>query len=142
MHVVADLDGTLLNGRHIEHLLDGTPEGRARYHAHSLNAPLDVEVWNIARTASRLTVLTYRDEGLRGLTEEWLDANGVCPDVLVMRAPGDTRAAWQFKLPWILDNDVALVLEDNAATLQALHFFGVPAIACPIAANDADLMLV
>lgn len=93
--VIADLDGTLVDVSAILHHVDGEERDFAAFHAASAESPARPEVVAAVRAAhergATVLVVTSREFVWRDLTLDWLAANEVPYDQLVMRIVGDYR---------------------------------------------------
>lgn len=101
--VVFDLDGTLANNAHRDHLLPA--EGRLAEHwdAHAKACGMDqpildtIDVMGQLEDRNCVVILTGRSEVARPETEAWLIKHDVRHDGLIMRQVDDHRKATEFK---------------------------------------------
>lgn len=134
MIVVVDLDGTLCNSAHREHL------ARAKqwdeFHRALREDEPNQDVLQVLGTISwRFTIvgLTGRNEVYRPATLKWLKRHEVVLDDLLMRPDGDWRQDHVLK-PELLDvwleanghqhSDVLLILEDREKVVEAWRDLG------------------
>lgn len=92
---IVDIDGTLADCRHrLHHVLPGAKRNWEAFFSEMDEDPL---IWQVAEVVrhlaieSRIVLCSGRPENYRGITEAWLDRNGVQRDALYMRPAGDTR---------------------------------------------------
>ena len=104
--VVFDLDGTLANGRHRNHLVPKPEDAHSTYawDKHNLEADKDepiqdtIDVCNALYEAGyEIVILTGRCDVSAALTVLWLDKYGVKYDRLLMRPREDHRPDTLFK---------------------------------------------
>lgn len=134
--VVIDLDGTLCNTQHRQHLAAiGEWD-----HFHSMcteDEPFDdIEQFIFTmREHFQVILLTARPEKFRTQTEEWLRSFMIEYDVLLMKADGDYRKTSDFKLQSIEQyfgskdqalETVAWTLEDDDKNVEAFRNYGLP----------------
>lgn len=118
MILVFDLDGTLADNRHREHLLAGeSPQWDAFFEACDQDK-LVVPIANIAQCmwvhGHRIVVLTGRPESVRNKTSMWLTDNGVPYHKLLMRPDGDYRPSTDLKRALLQENVIRHLLPDEA----------------------------
>lgn len=80
-----DLDGTLahMNGR--------SPFDPTLYHTDIVDEHVREALWNYQDMGYEVIILTARDDTHRQAVDDWLYANGIQPDLVLMRKGGDTR---------------------------------------------------
>jgi hypothetical protein len=137
--VIADLDGTLCDVSGILHHLDGEERDFAAFHAASADCPPHDEVADAVRAAhdagKAVLVVTSREFVWRDLTLDWLVANGIPHDELVMRIVGDYRAddvvkaemldqleadGWAISEAWEDSADIVELWESRGITVHAV----------------------
>lgn len=109
--IIFDLDGTLANGKHRNHLVPAASIANlcSSWEVHNLASVDDtpiadtIEVCNTLYQTFHIIILTGRCEVARGITVAWLEEHGVQYDELIMRPEGDDR-------PDILYKEEALLL--------------------------------
>ena len=97
--VVFDLDGTLSNGKHRNHLVPKPEDAHSTYawDEHNLEAIHDtpiqdtINICNSLDISYDIVILTGRCDMARGITEEWLEENNVFYEKLIMRGREDHR---------------------------------------------------
>ena len=98
---VFDIDGVVADVRHRLHFLDRSPKNWHRFFQSAATDNALSEGAELARIADRdheLVWLTGRPEWIRDLTVDWLAACGLPAGRLLMRRPGDHRAARLMKI--------------------------------------------
>lgn len=132
--VVIDLDGTLCDDRHREHL---TKAGRwDDFHARCVEdqAWPDVKaVINAVNETINTVAITGRNERYRKVTMDWLLAQGVSIDTLHMRPDDDYRPSVELKTDLLLDHfgtiekareSILFILEDRNDVVEAWRNLG------------------
>ena len=129
--VVIDIDGTVANHRHREHLIAGAnPDWGAFFASSGLDDPLPEGITLATEHALASTViwLTGRPERYRQLTAEWLAANGLPTANLNMRPDNDMRPAATFKADRLAQlsamYDIALIVDDDEQVVATLRQAG------------------
>jgi len=105
INVVFDLDGTLANGKHRNHLVPDKSIAHKceSWEIHNLASVDDtpiadtIAVCNALGKIYNIIILTGRCEIARGITIDWLREHGVKYDHLVMRPLDDDRADILYK---------------------------------------------
>jgi hypothetical protein len=129
MDIIVDIDGTLANGSHRQHLLNQIPKDWKTYqtlaHLDTVHQPIVDLVRNLYEYCEATIILcTGRGEQERKLTVAWLHANKIPFHYLYMRAEKDYRADDVIKLE-LLDKMIeeglnpSLVLDDRARVVAA-----------------------
>jgi len=103
--VVFDLDGTLANGKHRNHLVPKPEDAHSTYawDEHNLESINDtpiqdtIDVCNMIPAGLDIVVLTGRCEMARDITERWLCKHQVAYDKLIMRGREDHRPDTLYK---------------------------------------------
>lgn len=131
--IVVDIDGTVANHRHREHLIAGaSPNWEAFFAGSGLDDPLPQGVALATERALDCVViwLTGRPERYRQLTAHWLAANGLPTANLNMRPDNDMRPAATFKAERLaqLSNtyDIGLIIDDDELVVATLRQAGWP----------------
>lgn len=141
MIVVFDIDGTISNGAHREHLAH---EKRwDEFHAlANLDPPITqtVEVLSALYEAGHtIEIWTARPDTFKVQTIDWLKLREIPYHNLVMRQEGDWRRAFILKLEWFLQREPherpQLVFEDHPETTRLLRAAG--AIVCQVADRES-----
>lgn len=129
--VVIDIDGTVADHRHREHLIAGdSPNWQAFFAASGLDDALaeGVALTNAHGLASIVIWLTGRPERYRQLTAYWLAANGLPTANLNMRPDHDLRPAATFKAERLAQlgdvYNVELVIDDDELVVATLRKAG------------------
>ena len=103
--VVFDLDATLANGKHRNHLVP-KPDVAHRcesWDEHNLEADKDtpiqdtIDVCNALEETHTIVILTGRCDVAEGITKAWLKGHGVRYDRLIMRGREDNRPDTVYK---------------------------------------------
>lgn len=149
--IIFDVDGTLADNRHRQHLAPkGVSQGenaihkdgnwKAFFEAMHLDVPNPAVAW-LARHIwlkaghVRLIIVTGRAERFREGTEAWLREHNIGYDVMHMRGNDDYRSDEVIKkeiLDRIRENhDVLFSVEDRAKVVQMWRDNGVPTFALP-----------
>ncbi len=131
--VVIDIDGTVADHRHREHLIAGAAPNWGAFFANSgLDDPLPEGITlAIEHTLHSIVIwLTGRPERYRQLTADWLAANGLPTANLNMRPDNDVRSAAIFKAERLAQlsamYDIALVVDDDEQVVATLRQAGWP----------------
>lgn len=131
--VVFDIDGTVANCRHRQHLVAGdNPNWETFFAGSGLDDPLPEGVALAYEHAldSVLLWLTGRPERYRQLTADWLTANGLPTANLNMRPDEDMRPAAEFKSERLGQlggtYEIALIIDDDDLVVAALRDAGWP----------------
>lgn len=138
---VFDLDGVLADAQHRLHLLDrtaGTSAGLRQFHAASVYDRLIVAGLGILRAkraiGHRIVIVSARPEWLRPETEEWLRAQSVWYDRLMLEPPEFDQpryyaedykeAAWR----WLEQHghEIKYILDDTVFVCQRAARLGYP----------------
>lgn len=127
--IVVDLDGTLCNSAHREHLARAGqwPEFHAQLHE---DEPWqDVLMLLEAMNHFTLIGLTGRNERYRTATNKWLDKYDIYLDQLLMRPDDNWQSDHELKpdlLAWcgVKPEDVVFILEDRDKVVEAWRNLG------------------
>ena len=132
---VFDLDGTLSDARHRQHLLERTPrDWKGFFAAAPEDPPLPEGVDLALRSAEDCEVvyLTGRPEQCRRDTLDWLARHGLPEGRLWMRPGNDRRPARQTKLEILRriarDREVRWLVDDDELVCDACEQAGFPVI--------------
>lgn len=130
MIVAFDIDGTLSNGSHRDHLAKSGQWDEFHALCH-LDKPYQaaVSVLQALGAAGHLIeIWTARPDSVQVPTELWLAKHSIPYDGLLMRKHGDWRRAYIVKLEWYLRREPAgrpaLVFEDHPETTRLLRDAG------------------
>ncbi len=124
--VIIDLDGTLCNTSHRDHLI-GKSNSWDEFHAELHNdTPYEETVAfidamnNLGKT---VIALTGRMEKFRQATTNWLVKHNIMIDELWMRGDSDYRRAFEIKRERLasIKDRVLVVLDDNDKVVEALR---------------------
>jgi phosphoglycolate phosphatase-like HAD superfamily hydrolase len=133
---IVDIDGVVADVRHRLGHLDRRPKDWDAFFAAAGDDAVHPEGAAIVERLAEdhdVVFVTGRPSRLRDVTTRWLEANGFGGHRLVMRADGDRRPAAVAKLELIRDlaavHDVAVVVDDEPAVLEAVRAAGLPAFA-------------
>jgi len=142
MNVVFDLDGTLANCEHRNHLVHGVekPDWETYYKL----CPLDKPIWpvielaaGLIRHGNRIEIWTGRSEVARADTVTWLNTVGLkaLRGELLMRPIGDHRPDTELKAEWLADARETgfapeLVIEDRKRMIDFWRSQGLVALQC------------
>ena len=128
MLAVFDIDGTLANNDHREHLA----QAKKWDEFHKL-APGDKPLEATAAVARalheaghRIAIWTARPDTYWSETRDWLNKHNIPWNDLRMRVEGDWRRAYILKLEWFLTSEVKpdIVFEDHPETTRLLRAAG------------------
>ncbi|MER7273488.1 HAD family acid phosphatase [Dactylosporangium sp. NPDC000244] len=129
--VIIDIDGTVANCRHRQHLVTGeTPNWEAFFASAALDEslPEGVAVANEHALDSTVIWLTGRPERYRQLTASWLAAQGLPTANLHMRADDDMRPAAIYKVERLGQLrgsfDIVLIIDDDDLVVTSLRQAG------------------
>lgn len=130
MIVAFDIDGTIANNDHREHLAQAKKWDEFHALGH-LDKPLQ-QTLNVLMAldlnGDTIELWTARPERYRQQTFEWLQKHHVVHERLLMRPDGDWRKAYILKLEWYLSRSPArrpgLVFEDHPETTRLLRLAG------------------
>lgn len=128
--IVIDLDGTLCNTTHRDHLIQ---ESWDAFHAELHNDTVYEETSTLIRLFSfagyEIILLTGRMEKFRKATEEWLVDHGIYDyvDHLVMRGNDDYRRAFEIKCEFLetIKDNVLIMLDDNDKVVEHARNLGI-----------------
>lgn len=138
---VFDIDGVLADvGHRLHHIAHRPKDWSAFFAAADADPPLAEGVERARQAAGETAIvyLTGRPEGLRRVTQDWLDRHGLPPGPLVMRRRGDFRPARQAKVDLLreisrtapvralVDDDPAVVAAVRDAGFDVLHATWAP----------------
>jgi len=130
MIVAFDIDGTLANNDHREHLAQAKKwdEFHALQHLDRPLYPTCMTLRALSLEGHSIEIWTARPEKYRAETTQWLNTQGLPFSLLEMRADNDWRKAYIVKLEWWLrrtpGNRPSLVFEDHPETTKLLRAAG------------------
>jgi len=120
--IVIDLDGTLCNTTHRDHLVQQSWDD---FHAqlHNDSVYEETRYFIEGMHPFRVIALTGRMEKYRKATTDWLIKNEIMIDELWMRGDNDYRKAFEIKRERLLPikERVLVVLDDNDRVVEALR---------------------
>lgn len=130
MIVAFDIDGTIANNEHREHLAQAKKWDE--FHALADGDKPLLETLQVLRALHNhghlIELWTARPDKYRTETQNWLDKHLVPYNLLLMRKTNDWRKAYIVKLEWWLRRDPsarpALVFEDHPETTRLLRAAG------------------
>lgn len=125
--IIVDLDGTLANELHRNHLIKNPPRQWEAYYDRVRD---DAPFWDIITMVNefydkdyRVVILTGRVERTRVETETWLRKHNVSYHVLKMRGTDDRTQDDELKIRWAfemgLHDRTLFVLEDRKRVVDA-----------------------
>jgi hypothetical protein len=130
-YAVIDLDGVVADVRHRLHHLHRSPKDWTAFFAAMSADPVLAVGAAVARQLAEdceIVWLTGRPESYRGVTEEWLRAQGLPDGRLIMRAAGDGRPARRVKVGRLralaAERPVAVHVDDDPAVVAAVRSAG------------------
>ena len=148
MFIVFDLDGTLADGSHREHLIL-TP-GRKQWDRYFDRCDMDAPIWPIVKTlqalhASRrhhIEIWSGRDNSVNWKTRQWLNLHGIlrCVKEVKLKPAGlkiedhTLKEQWLFEYMTMYDKVPDLVFEDRARVVGMWRSHGVKC--CQVAKGD------
>lgn len=132
--VLCDLDGTLADGKHRNHLILQKPKKWKEYFD---LCEEDEPFWHVIDLINNLCgvyeiwIVSARPDGWKKQTLNWLRKHGVKYDRLVMRSNGDNTDDGVLKPSWLEDGTiprdrVAFVLDDRDRVVRGWRRAGVP----------------
>lgn len=142
MYVVLDVDSTLANNKHREHLLKLRPKDWDAFHAPELVIK-DELIEGVARVLLHFkqlkhtfVILTGRNEGLRDTTMRWLHDRlpiDIPESHILMRANGNMLSGAEYKRQALMDfrvglddrNPDFLIIDDDPKAREALKDLGI-----------------
>lgn len=129
--LVADLDGTLANDAHRNHLI---PDWDSYHELSAQDAPFE-QVCDLVIELSEnhpLLIITERHERYRGTTEKWLAEHGIAPDVLLMRPDDNYQTVSDLKMEMLTNicdgeefEKIFVVIEDNDKIVELFRNKGL-----------------
>lgn len=128
--VIIDMDGTLCDTRHRDHLI---AESWDAFHAELKGDSVYEETKKFIQLFSvsghEIILLTGRMEKFRKASEEWLRKHEVYPyvDKLVMRGDNDYRKAFEIKCEFLKEclDQVLVMLDDNDNVVEHARNLGI-----------------
>jgi phosphoglycolate phosphatase-like HAD superfamily hydrolase len=143
---VFDLDGTLADSSHRQHLLERRPRDWNAFFAAAPQDPPLSEGVALALSSAReceVVYLTGRPERCRRDTVAWLAAQGLPEGRMWMRADNDRRPARQTKLEVLgrlaRDREVRVLVDDDALVCDAAEQAGFTVVRARWTAASAAL---
>lgn len=132
--VIVDIDGTLSDTTHRQHYLEGKKKDWPGFFAAmSADPPHDYVVQLVAHISENNSVIlcTGRPSNYMTPTQDWLDANGVEFDYLMMRRSGDNTADAIVKLAMLehirkCGVQVRFSIDDRPEVVKMWRANGVP----------------
>jgi len=134
--VLCDIDGTVADITHREHLLKKNSKGRVNWKAFFSLMDKDVvrehikDMIYMSWPDCQVVFLTGRPEDYRDVTEKWLDDNGFEYIELHMRPLGDRRPDYIVKSEFVLTlmekYDIVIALEDREPVIKMLREVNIP----------------
>jgi phosphoglycolate phosphatase-like HAD superfamily hydrolase len=141
---IVDLDGVVADVRHRLHHVQGRRKDWAAFFAAASDDPAHPEGLAVVETLARdheVVFLTGRPSHLHEDTVRWLELHGLGGRRVVMRPNGDRRPAAVAKLDMLAavaaGRTVGIVVDDDAAVLEAVRRAGHPTFAADWEARDA-----
>lgn len=135
--VIFDLDGTLTNNDHRQHLITGPNKDWDEFTRQCVNdTPQQgiIDMLNAMANQDILPViLTGRSQVMRQETEKWLDDHNVdCGDI-IMRPFGNRSLDTDLKLMWLRElrdagNEIVFAVEDRDRCVKAYRDAGIVCI--------------
>jgi FMN phosphatase YigB (HAD superfamily) len=133
MFVIFDLDGTLSDGAHRQHLIATEPKLWDAFHrAAAFDTPIRPMVLltrMFHATNQRVEIWTGRSDIAKLETQEWLMMHGVPYDRLLMRPEGDHRPDTELKGEWLASLNPRewphLVFEDRTRMVEMWRSRGI-----------------
>ena len=122
--VLCDIDGTLADGRHREHFVQGEKKDWDSYYALlEHDSPIDIVVRWVRELAKDHTIciVSGRPDTYQLKTTAWLMQNGIRYDWIFMRAGGDKRPDVQVKgdfLKWLPKEKIAFAIDDRPCVIR------------------------
>lgn len=129
--VIIDLDGTLCDTTHRDHLISGAGTDWDAFHSELHNDKPYEETVKFIEAMNNLGMtiiaLTGRMEKFRKQTVDWLIKHEILIDDLWMRGNDDYRKAFEIKRERIINikDSILVVLDDNDKVVEALRNEGL-----------------
>lgn len=137
MFVVFDLDGTLANTDHRQHLV-AAKDWRGFYAGCDKDPPhlhIVDTLTALAAGGHRVEIWSGRSDEVRDKTEAWLEAHGLSGVPLRMRKEHDYTADDVLKRSWLNPDDMPnLIFDDRAKVVAMWRAMGIPC--CQVAPGD------
>jgi hypothetical protein len=137
MFVVFDLDGTLANTDHRQHLVVAK-DWRGFYAACDLDPPHGHIIETLVAlvvSGHRVEIWSGRSDEVRDKTEAWLIAHGLGEVPLRMRKEHDYTPDDVLKRSWLNPDDMPdLIFDDRAKVVKMWREMGIPC--CQVAEGD------
>lgn len=131
---IFDLDGTLCDNRHREHLAQEKKWDafHAACHLDTIHPHIEAILHGLKATHI-IVLLTGRDERYLEQTRQWLNDHGITYDFLFMRPQGSWAVAdhdykWAVVQKYFDPQQVAMVFEDRARVVQMWREHGIPCL--------------
>jgi hypothetical protein len=142
---IIDLNGVVADVRHRLHHVQGRRKDWTAFFAAASEDPVHPEGRAVVQTLAReheVVFLTGRPAHLHDDTVRWLERHGFGGHRVVMRRNGDRRPAAIAKAEMIAavaaGRTVGIVVDDDAAVLDAMRRAGHPTFAADWEARDAE----
>ena len=130
MHIF-DLEGTLSNSKHREHL---RPDWDKFHELFPKDEPIGAicDLFRILQNASDVIILTGMMERHREMAEHWVNKNNLFPSSMLMRGNQDLTPSPEYKLNIIttISNNfnIDMVYDDRIDIVETLLTNNIPAI--------------
>lgn len=126
---VFDLDGTLTDTRHRNHLIETTPRKWEEFFAGSGEDPPHPEglaaLQAAAEAGCRIVYLSGRPERIRALSQDWLDRHECPAGDLLLRSDRNRSPAVDFKLRELrrlaVDHRLVVMMDDDPDIVEAIR---------------------
>lgn len=135
--VIVDIDGTLADIEHRRHFIpkQGKKKWREFFSAMGKDTVNEWCKWLLNHLNVKRILLTGRPDDYRKETEEWLNANRVSYDLLLMRRSGDFRADTVTKKEIYEEQvapfyDIIFVVEDRSSVVRMWRQHGLICLQC------------
>lgn len=132
--LICDLDGTLTDCSHRVHLAQAGLWDEFNAKCNEDKVRIETLAALHAFKSLESMILTGRPTRYRKMTLDWLSANSITPDLLLMRPDDDFRSDLEVKI-WLLESyfgnqesacrAIMLVLEDREKVVEGLRNYGL-----------------
>ncbi len=132
--VIFDLDGTLADIEHRQHLVKGRKKQWRQFFAacvHDKPHKAVITMLQALHDRFQIYIVSGRSEEVRTETEEWLSLNQVPYHALIMRAKGDFTPDNILKIRWVEDgriekSRILCVFDDRDKVVKMWRDHGIP----------------
>jgi len=142
--VIFDLDGTLCDISHRLHHIKGGKKDWEAFHAGCVNDVPKLEIIELFKRLDtsmrggplRTFIVSGRSDKVMSETQDWLYAQGVYPDDLIMRPDGDYNPDHELKRRWLNEGkfgpkeDILFCVDDRQRVVDMWRQEGLTCLQC------------